>query len=327
MLFRSLPQEQSTQKTAFLPPTLSLPCSYRSLRVDLRAPAPRSCPSGGAAAWSKVEWSGWYVQSSLVLLVGVMPVTLVEFGSRSPDSIGRIWCVLVSVFLDVLFWWQELRHGRKQELGISPNKAVFPFLWRLFVLVLLRGARRSPEALFVKLSRWTLDVGGKSGEVFFNKRIDCLQCCGLATLFRLLAGLGGGGEKGGSCVVRVTWRWSEEVGAQIFPSAKVAAGREQGSWKMVGVAVALRRRRAAVLSSEECGVRPRPTFFNCLHPIGLVRGGCRLRSSNSWCWLGALVVDASPLRPFLVLRRRRWTNSSGLVAFVALVLAVSLAAS
>jgi hypothetical protein len=139
-----------------------------------------------------------------------MPVALVEFGSRSPDSIGRIWCVLVSVFLAVLFWWQELRHGRKHELGISCNKAVFPYLWRLFVLVLLRGARRSPEVLFVKLSRWTLDDGGKSGEVFFNKRFDCLQCCGLATLFRLLVSLGGWRENGRSCVVRVTWRWSEE---------------------------------------------------------------------------------------------------------------------
>jgi hypothetical protein len=33
-------------------------------------------------------------------------------------------------------WWQEPWLGRMMELGISPNKVVFPVFWRLVVLIL-----------------------------------------------------------------------------------------------------------------------------------------------------------------------------------------------
>lgn len=112
------------------------------------------------------------------------------------DSIGRIWCSLCSVVLAALLWWRELQPGRKMEIGISRNKAVFPFFWRLLVLVLGCGIRRSPEKLFVKLSRRKLGVVGGSGEVFFNKQLGGLLCCwSLLSPFSLLAGRGGE-EKG-----------------------------------------------------------------------------------------------------------------------------------
>ena len=57
-------------------------------------------------------------------------------------------------------------------------------------------------------------------------------------------------------------------------------------WKMARAAVAFRW-RAPLLSFEKYGVRARPTRLNWFHPVGLVRGGCLLRFSKSWCWLGA----------------------------------------
>jgi hypothetical protein len=59
--------------------------------------------------------------------------------SRSSELLGRIWRTLALFFLTVQRRWQVLRHGRRQGLGISYNKASFLFLLRLPMLMLLRG--------------------------------------------------------------------------------------------------------------------------------------------------------------------------------------------
>jgi hypothetical protein len=119
-------------------------------------------------------------------------LSLVVFGSRLPDPIGRIWYALCLVVLADLLWWQELCLGRMMELGISRNKAVFPIFWRLVELVLLRGARRSPVTLNVRFPRWKLGAVCRSSEAFFNKRIGGLLCCWSSLLLlSILAGRGG----------------------------------------------------------------------------------------------------------------------------------------
>jgi hypothetical protein len=68
-----------------------------------------------------------------------------------PNFIGRIWHVHAFIFLAVLLRWQELWHGRRLEVGISSNKAIFPFSWRLLVLVLRCSVGWLSEMFFVKL--------------------------------------------------------------------------------------------------------------------------------------------------------------------------------
>jgi hypothetical protein len=120
----------------------------------------------------------------------------VEFESRPLDPIGRIWSILCFIFLAALLWWRELWLGRKLEIGISRNKAVFPVFWRLGVLVLLRGTGRSSMVLCVKLSRWRLGVFYRVGEAFFNKRFCCLLCTWRLLLWFSLLACRGGEEKG-----------------------------------------------------------------------------------------------------------------------------------
>jgi len=152
----------------------------------------------------------------------------VEYGSRFLDPIGRIWSILFFIILAAWLRRPELWLGRRMEIGIFPNKAVFPFFWRLVELVLLRGIGRSLEVLSARLSWWKLGVGGKSGEVSFNKRFRGLLfwtwSCGQrffsaghggegegrrsavrGELVWLLAGLGGEGE------------YSDNIAASFFP--------------------------------------------------------------------------------------------------------------
>jgi hypothetical protein len=73
-----------------------------------------------------------------------------------------------------LLWWRELGLGRKIEINISCNKAVFPVFWRLVDLVLLYGTRQSPVMLNVRLLRWKFGAICKSGKVFFSKQFGGL---------------------------------------------------------------------------------------------------------------------------------------------------------
>jgi hypothetical protein len=94
----------------------------------------------------------------------------VAIGSRLPDPIGWIWNTHRFFDSAALLRWQKLRQGRKKKPGISVNKAVFPFFWKLVVLVLVRGAKRSLVRVFSKLSRWKRGEDCESGEASFNKR-------------------------------------------------------------------------------------------------------------------------------------------------------------
>ena len=171
-------------------------------------------------------------------MLGVMPfVAYMEFGGRSLDPIGRIWRVLLFVFFAVRLWWRELRLGKKMRIGISRNKAVLPISWRLPVLVVLRGARRSTVKLFVKPSRWRLGDGGRSGEVFFNKRVACSHRCTrlLCVSLNLLAGRGGEEEVSGGMTrfwmrkwlyldAGAAFNWSD-ISTASMPSTMQAEGQ------------------------------------------------------------------------------------------------------
>jgi hypothetical protein len=54
--------------------------------------------------------------------------------------------------------WQELRLGRRVELGIFINKTVFPIFWRLVDLVLFCGTGRSLVMHNARLPRWNLGL-------------------------------------------------------------------------------------------------------------------------------------------------------------------------
>jgi hypothetical protein len=55
------------------------------------------------------------------------------------DLSGQMWRIPSLFFFIVLQWWQR----RRIELGISRNKVVFSFSWRLVTLALTRGAEWS----------------------------------------------------------------------------------------------------------------------------------------------------------------------------------------
>jgi hypothetical protein len=90
--------------------------------------------------------------------------------SRSQDLIGRIWRILFLTVFAAQLQWQERRLENTMRGGISFNKVVFPFFWRLHVLVLYGSSGRSPATSFIKPSRWWCGAGGNSGEVFLNKQ-------------------------------------------------------------------------------------------------------------------------------------------------------------
>uniref|UniRef100_A0ACD5XCN1 Uncharacterized protein n=1 Tax=Avena sativa TaxID=4498 RepID=A0ACD5XCN1_AVESA len=146
-----------------------------------------------------------------------------EYFSRSSGLIGQIRRTLCSVFLDALLWWQERWRGRRFERGISDNKAVFPFSWRLSELVLLRGARRLPQMLLDELPWWKLISNGGYGEASFNKRFLVSSWCWTSKpLNPFLAGHGGlveGFPVAASFGSRRAWGVSDTAFPWSIPSA------------------------------------------------------------------------------------------------------------
>jgi hypothetical protein len=192
--FFTVSKQEKQRSTSARGLTLAVPGSlllsflsrnYLRLVLSSSPPGRTGAAHAGDAGWSR-QREGAGSSGRCCFCVGL---SLVVFGSRLPDPIGRIWYALCLVVLADLLWWQELCLGRMMELGISRNKAVFPIFWRLVELVLLRGARRSPVTLNVGFPRWKLGAACRSSEAFFNKRIGGLLCCwSLLLLLSILAG-------------------------------------------------------------------------------------------------------------------------------------------
>jgi hypothetical protein len=127
----------------------------------------------------------------------------VACGSRSPELLGRIWHTLALFFLAVQHRWQVLRHGRRQGLGISYNKASFLFLLRFPMLMLLRGISRRPALFSVDLPWWWTSGYGSVGEASSNKRL--LLRAGVCVLLLLSSASGHGGSEGGWSQVYSCW--------------------------------------------------------------------------------------------------------------------------
>jgi hypothetical protein len=209
----------------------------------------------------------------------------VASGSRTLDPIGRIWCALRFVNLAALLRWQELRQERKKKPGISCNKAVLPFFSKLVDMVFHRGARRSPEKIFVRLAWWKPGARSGSGEASFNKRsVDLFFFWRSTLLLSLLAGLGGeekgklaaapcssGGDRG-SCDTACVWR-SSSVAQDWLPT--LDAGRQQ----LQSLTTALRQEFINLLRRPFVGLATTLDFFTA--PSGSVPGavedGRRLR--------------------------------------------------
>jgi hypothetical protein len=118
----------------------------------------------------------------------------VACGSWSPDLHGRFWRTLASFFLTVQLWWRELWHGRRQELGISDNKAILSFFWRLCVLARHHSARQSLDRLFVKLPWWRRGTQSRSNEAFFFNKW-CVFFLWLWSSLLMLSLLAGHGDR------------------------------------------------------------------------------------------------------------------------------------
>jgi hypothetical protein len=113
------------------------------------------------------------------------------------DFSGQFWRCLVALVLVVVLQWLEPQAVGRGAASYSVNKAVFPFLWRLPSLVLLRSSRRSPMRSFVK-PPWWRGAGVESGEVFFNKRAHLLlRFVWFSLMLSPLPSVHGGLEKGG----------------------------------------------------------------------------------------------------------------------------------
>jgi hypothetical protein len=126
--------------------------------------------------------------------------------------------------------------------GISKNKVVFLFYWKLVVMALSRGVGRLPVKLFVKSSRWRLGDCGRAGEAFFNKR----ACLVLLLFWRFvvlplfLAGRGGEGmEWFVAMICRFGGDWGSsgaasgrEISAVCWPSTSMAEGQPLLPWSL-----------------------------------------------------------------------------------------------
>ena len=133
---------------------------------------------------------------------------LVAFWSRVLDLIGRIWYVLVLVFVAVQFWWQELVHAVELRREISANKAVFPVSFCLFVLQYGRVAGQKWCCISARLPWRKMDWEGAAAS-FSNKRLHLGHpVVDLELLWPLpLAGRGGEGRKRCCCASTSTMRW------------------------------------------------------------------------------------------------------------------------
>jgi len=157
-------------------------------------------------------------------------------------------------------------------LGISGNKAVFPISWRPIDLVLLRGAGRSPMLLLVKLSRWRLDDGGGSGEVFFNKRTSCPPVLGdLAPLRSSFSKLHGEDRRGSEEEEDAAF-WSASSAAShwlraVLSSTPMAEGR-----LLRALSLACRRQLFLNLQADVPIWRP-SCSFNAVVPVCSVPSG------------------------------------------------------
>lgn len=127
---------------------------------------------------------------------GVMPfLAYMASGSRSPELVGWLRCVLGLVLLAAELSWQERPSLGELNRGISANKADS---WSSSPLVVSRAAGGSSTTFFPRLP-WRKAEEEASGTGSLNKR-GHRQIESVHAEISLLAGLGGGGRR------KLAWR-------------------------------------------------------------------------------------------------------------------------